>query len=214
MKSLRRFVLSGVTLVLMLGLCTGGSVLAQKKGKDKEKAPEAPAQAAAPAPESAPAAATPSSAPYKIGVLDLREVVRQYNKRKEKYDRLQADVDRLQTEIKAMGEKIEAAKKEYEDSKGTLNDEQRLELKNKIEADVANYRSEFDKRQRQIDAQEEKVLAEVFKDIEAVLNQLAETEHYHLVLNAKGGPEGAILYHSPTMDITPKVLEILNKQSN
>lgn len=148
---------------------------------------------------------------YKIGVVDMQFVVAEYDKRKQRYQELQAEVDRLQTEIDRMSTEIEKAKKDFEDRRATMSAEERLDLKNKIDADYVVYRSELERRQRLIDNQEEQVLIEVIKDVEAVLTQLAAEEHYHLILNGKAGPRGAVLYHSPTIDITSKVLALLNK---
>jgi len=57
------------------------------------------------------------------------------------------------------------------------------------------------------------VLAEVMKDIDSAITKIAEEEKYHLILNnAKSGPEPNILYRSPTIDITSKLLAKLNQQ--
>ena len=55
------------------------------------------------------------------------------------------------------------------------------------------------------------MLKEVVTDIEKVLTGIAEKEGYHLVLNASKGPRASVLYHSATIDITPRILEELNK---
>lgn len=150
---------------------------------------------------------------YKIGVVDMQFVVAEYDKRKQRYQELQAEVDRLQKEIDRMSEQIEKAKQDFEARRATMTPEERLELKNKIDADYVVYQSELARRQRLIDNQEEQVLIEVLKDVEGVLAQLAAEENYHLILNGRAGPRGAVLYHSPTIDITSKVLALLNKRA-
>jgi len=150
---------------------------------------------------------------YKIGVVDMQFVVAEYDKRKQRYQELQAEVDRLQTEIDRMSQEIEKAKQDFEARRATMTPEERLELKNKIDADYVVYQSELARRQRLIDNQEEQVLIEVLKDVEGVLAQLAAEENYHLILNGRAGPRGAVLYHSPTIDITSKVLALLNKRA-
>ncbi len=185
-----RLMALGLMFCLAVLLALGGAVSAQDTPTDK-------------------AAGTQ----YKIGVVDLKTVVADYNKRKEAYDNLQKEVDDLQKDIDAMSQKIEKAKKDYEASRESMGDTERLDAKGKIEADYATYRSELDKRQRLIDSKEERVLAEVMKDIDSAITKIAEEENYHLILNnARSGPEPSILYRSPTIDITSKLLAKLNQQ--
>lgn len=173
----------------------------------------AAAEKAAPSGDSAkPASAAPASggAGYKIAVVDMSTLMTDYTKRKEKYDALEKEVDKLQVEINAMQDKIEAAKKDFDANKDTMTDEERSKKKSAIESDIINYRSELEKRQRMIDGNEELVLKEVVADIQKAIAGVSEKEGYHLVLNSSGGPRASVVYHSATIDITSKVLGILN----
>ncbi len=148
---------------------------------------------------------------YKIGVVDMQLLLAEYDKRKTKYDDLQAEVDKLQVDIDEMSKNIEAAKKKYEESRDSMTEDERFDMRTEIEADHARYQAELASRQRQIDTMEERVLKEVIKDVQAAIEKLAEAGNYHLVLNGRGSPRGSVLYHSPTIDITSKVLAELNK---
>ncbi len=191
---MRKYGIRLLLAVFMAGYA--GAVMAQAGGRAAQGTAE---QSAAPQ--------------YKIGVVDMQFVLAEYDKRKQRYQELQAEVDRLQKEIDRMSEEIERAKQDFEARRATMTPEERLELKNKIDADYVVYQSELARRQRLIDNQEEQVLIEVLKDVEGVLTQLAAEEHYHLILNGRAGPRGAVLYHSPTIDITSKVLALLNKRA-
>lgn len=166
---------------------TGGSVLAQKQA--------APASAPAPA----------AGGAYKIGVVDMQRLVVDYPKRQDAYKKLEVEVNEQQEGINQMSTNIEAAKKSYEDKKATMTEQERLDTKNKIEADYAQYRIELEKRQRMIDNREDSVMKEIMADIEQAIAQIAQTENYHLVLSNRG----AVLYASPTIDITSKVKALL-----
>ncbi|NLN92621.1 MAG: OmpH family outer membrane protein [Candidatus Hydrogenedens sp.] len=149
---------------------------------------------------------------YKIGVVDMSTLVNESNKRKAKYDELQQEVDRLQVEIDAMSKRIEKAKDDFEAQRATMDDDERFDKKTQIEADFAQYRNELDRRQRLIDTQEERVLKEVVDDIERVITKVAEDEGYHLILNASKGARPTVLYHSTTIDLTSRVLQIINQK--
>lgn len=151
-----------------------------------------------------------SGAQYRIGVVDMQYLLAEYNKRKQKYEDLQKEVDSLQEEIDKMSAKIEADTKVFRDSQATMSDTERFNLKTQIETAAATYRGELERRQRIIDNMEEQVLIEVMKDVQATIDQVAQAGNYHLILNARGGPRGTVLYFSPTIDITSQVLTQLN----
>ncbi len=157
------------------------------------------------------AAAQDETTQYRIAVVDMSVLMEEYDKRKEKYDELQREVDRLQQEIDAMSERIERARAEYEANRATMTDDERFDMRAQIESDFSDYRSELERRQRLIDTQEERVLVEIVGDIERGIAQVAESEGYHLIFNATPGPRASVLYHSATIDITPRVLQLLNR---
>lgn len=148
---------------------------------------------------------------YNIRVVDMQVLLQQYKKRQEKYDELQKQVDDMQKDIDALSAKIEANKDKYEKQADQMTEDQRVELRNTIESDYAEYQTQLKQRQRQIDSMEEKVLKEVIGDIKASVEKIATSKNYHLILNAQGGG-GSVIYYSPTIDITSTVLEDLNSQ--
>ncbi len=160
------------------------------------------------------AQAAPSAsggAGYRIAVVDMAKLMKDYKKREQKYADLQKDVDKMQGEIDIKQKGIEEARKAYESNRDTMTEEQRSAARLKIENDISAYKSELEKRQRTIDSNEETVLKEVVEDITKVITGVAEKESYHLVLNSSGGPRGSVIYSSATIDITPTVLGLLNK---
>ncbi len=150
---------------------------------------------------------------YKVAVVDVDLLMREYNKRKQKYEELQKEVDAQQKELDAMMARIEADRKKLEDGKATLSDEEKLDLKMKIEQETAAYRAELEKRQKTIDSKEERIIRECLDDIQNAISIIATNENYHLVFNAGKSLKSALIYHSPTIDITSKVLAQLNSGS-
>lgn len=149
---------------------------------------------------------------YKIGVVDMSDVLSKYNKRKTKYDDLQKQVDALQSGIDTKSKAIEAQKADYEKKKKSgLAPEELSALELKIRSDYVDYQAELTQSQQKIDSMEEQVLKEVLKDVQVALEAIAKEGNYYLILNHRSGPNGAVLYAAPSIDITPKVLEQLNK---
>lgn len=154
--------------------------------------------------------AASTSAQYKIGVVNMQHLLQNSEMRKREYDKLLVKVDELQAPIDRMSDEIEAAKEKYEEERDSMTEEQRVETKLEIESDYADYQNELGKRQKRVDTMEISVRKEIFMAIEAAINTVATDGNYHLVLSANSGPTGSVLYFSPTIDITTRVMEQLN----
>jgi len=161
-----------------------------------------------------PAKSADTGTSYRIAVVDVELVMREYNKRKQKYEELQKEVDAQQKDLDNLMNRIEEDRKKLESGKATMSDEEKLDLKMKIEQEAASYRAELEKRQKTIDSKEERIIRECLDDIQNAINIIATSDNYHLVFNAGKSLKSSLLYHSPTMDITSKVLTQLNSNSS
>jgi Skp family chaperone for outer membrane proteins len=148
---------------------------------------------------------------YKIGVVDLNKLVAEYPKRKQKYEALQKEVDQQQGQIDQMLRGIQQQEETLKASAASLTDDQRRQAVDKLEQDRSAWRLEVERRQRSVDRQEEEVLREVMNDIEAAIGQVAQSQNFHLVLNAKGNSR-AVVWHHSSVDITSSVEAILNRR--
>jgi outer membrane protein len=153
-----------------------------------------------------------SGAQLRIAVVNLQDVIEQSEARKAKYAELEKLRATLQTDLDALAAKIEKAQKDFEASATKLGEDERIERKTQIETDITNWKAEMEKRQRQVDTEEKKIMKEVFDKVDATIKAIAEKENYHLVLRAGALPSGSVLYYSPTVDITSKVLGEINKK--
>lgn len=166
------------------------------------------------------ACALPSAAAFaqdgggqlRIAVVNLQEVIDQSDARKARYKELETLRDKLQGDLDALAARIESAQKDFEANAGKLSDSERVDRRTQIETDIRKWRAEMDSRQAQVDAEEKKIMKEVFDRVEKSITQIAEKENYHLVLRAGALPTGSVVYFSPTIDITPKVLADINKK--
>ncbi len=151
-----------------------------------------------------------SGSGYKIGVVQMGVLLKDYNKRKEMYDDLEKTVAKLSAKPDEMQKTIEADKKKYEEEGATMSPEEREELKDRIEAAAREYRFELEKRQKEIDNEEEEVLKTVIEDITNAIAEIAVAKNYHIVLNATNDPRAGVVYYSESVNITPAVLAKLN----
>lgn len=155
----------------------------------------------------------PASGEYRIAVADIQTLLADYDKRQELYDELESEVESRQEEIDQLSNQIEAARQRYEQQAPNMTEAERIEQRNQIESDYLTYTSELRQNQNYIDSREESVLREVLGDIQAAIERIAIEDNYHIVLNAQPGPQGSVLYHSATIDITSQVLTVLNSSN-
>ncbi len=214
-----------IVSVLLLGVFAAFAAVlpAAAQGKaasDKAAAPAAAQDKAASDKAAAPAAAQDNKAAaasgatqYKIGVVDMSVLLSDYKKRKVLYDQLQKEVDEKQKELDAMEAAINKDKASYDSQRDGLSEDARIEMRTKIETAITNYKAAMQTRQRMIDNNEERVMKELVGDIQKTIAKVGESEGYHIILNSagEGGPRAALLYHSTTVDMTSKVLALLNK---
>jgi Skp family chaperone for outer membrane proteins len=71
------------------------------------------------------------------------------------------------------------------------------------------YRSQLEGKQREIDAEEQRLMKTVFAEVDQVVEKIANAEGYHLVFEGGSG-RGGVIYYSTTIDITQKVVDALN----
>lgn len=164
----------------------------------------------------APAAASGASAPaasggYKIGVVDIEQVIEGYPKKQRLMQELQTKVDSEQTGIDTMTTKLESLQKAFESGKDKLTDAEKSAKAGEIRELITNIKAEREKKQGAIDQREAEIKQEVFGDVTKAIQQIAESENYHLVLNARSLPNASVLYASPTIDISGKVSAQLGK---
>lgn len=156
---------------------------------------------------------TPAAAQeYKIGVVDVQQVLQKYTKRQQKYTALEAEVKSKQVEIDALSQKIDAAKKDYDAKKSSGAEASTLiALETQIRNDYATYETKLKQHQATIDGMEKQVLQEVIGDVEGAIKNFGTAGNYHLILNAReGAGGGAVVYHATALDVTAAVLQQLN----
>jgi len=142
------------------------------------------------------------SAAEKFAYVDLSRLFSEYGKTKdydktlnEKQEAYRTEIDKKTNEVKQLQDKMnllsdkekEAKKAEFETKVKGLQDFERQKL--------TDLRKEQDERMK-----------EIFKDIEEAVKRYAEKEGYTLVFNDR-----VFVYQTKNMDITNKVMGILNK---
>lgn len=162
------------------------------------------------APVGAQEAARPTTDQYKIGVVNVKDVFDQYDRQKKEYAALRAERDAKQKNIDTLADTIEAKKKTAREKGDSMTEEQRRAAAAEIDGLVRQFEADFRKLQGDIDSLEKLLLERVFKDIHKAIAEVAAKENYHLVLESGEGTRSGVVFSSPTLDITQKVVDHLH----
>ncbi|HTY45117.1 MAG TPA: OmpH family outer membrane protein [Patescibacteria group bacterium] len=138
----------------------------------------------------------------KFAYVDLSRIFSEYAKTKDfdkalgdKQNAYTAERDKRVNELKQMEEKL-----------NLLSDKEKEAKRPEFEAKVKDF-DQF-RRQKETDLRKEQDdrMREVLKDIEEAVKQIAQTDGYTMVFNDR-----VLVYQTKSMDISDKVIEILNK---
>lgn len=138
----------------------------------------------------------------KFGYVDLSRIFSEYSKTKE-YDKVLSSKEDAYG--KERDKKVNEVK-QLQDKLSLLSDREKESKKKDLESRIKSLQ-EFD-RQQQTDLRKEQneKMKEILKDIESAVKQYAEKENFTLVFNDR-----VLVYQSKGLDITDKIIDILNK---
>lgn len=142
------------------------------------------------------------AASEKLASVDLTRLFSEYAKTKD-YDKGLGDKQGSYD-----GERTKKVNeiKQFQDKMNLLSDKEKETKNTELEEKIKTFQ-EFD-RQKQTDLRKEQdeKMKDVLKDIEGAVKQYAQKEGYTLVFNDR-----VLVYQDKSMDITERILDILNK---
>ena len=139
----------------------------------------------------------------KFAYVDLSRIFSEYGKTKD-YDKTLGDKESFYT---AERDKKVSEVKQFQDKMNLLSEKEKEAKKADLETKVKTLQ-DFD-RQKQADLRKEQdeKMKEILKDIEEATKKYSEKEGFTLVFNDR-----VLVYQNKSLDITDKILEILNKE--
>lgn len=139
----------------------------------------------------------------KIAYVDVAKVFDAYLKTKDNDRTLQQSGKKKEEERDAIVHEIRQAKDEL----ALLNDEAKAKKQDSMSNKMKELQA-FDAQTRAtLGEQRNKVVREIFKDIDDVIQRYGQSKQLDLIYN-----ERALLYHSAKMDATQEITDTLNKE--
>jgi outer membrane protein len=140
----------------------------------------------------------------KIGYISSQRIVNEALPYKAASAKLEQDFSKRLKDLQDMDLRLKGMQDKLEKDAPILSESDR----SKRQRDLFDLNKEFQRKQREyqedLSQRRNEELATVLDRVNKVISQIAESEKYDIVIQDA-------LYHSPRMDITDKVLKVLNK---
>lgn len=153
------------------------------------------------------AATESQNVPLKIGVINAPEILQASPEMKAAGEKLRSQFEPRQQKILALQKKIEADQAKLKRDATVMTADERTKLQDKIASDQRDIRRQEEDFMQDARAAEKKVMESMVEKINKVLQQIAEREHYDLILQ-----RNVVAFASDRTDLTKKVIADLKNQ--
>lgn len=152
------------------------------------------------------------SSSYKIGIVDLQLIADSYDAHSGEVAALKVEVDKQNAEL----EKEDAALKEelaaYAGRKDGLSEDERDEEEAVLERKALAFDTKLREANAELDRKKRRLKDALIKDIVEAVTKIGEEENYHLILEADAETRTGVLFYAQAINITPRIIETLNKK--
>jgi outer membrane protein len=149
----------------------------------------------------------------RIAVVDLNRVIAAYSRDAGPYKDFELRKSQIQTEIDRMGEEIRRLQSQKVDADKAGDRQGSLRFDSDIYKKTEFLKDYVRTKQAELEDQARKltISSPFVQQVYKMIQQIAETEGYSLVLNLKSADSvvNSVIWYSPMIDITDKVIQIL-----
>lgn len=143
----------------------------------------------------------------KVVVLDAMQALRATEAAKQFDSGLKEELADKQAQLLDLEKQAKAAKDKLDANRGLASPEQLKQLQEQFKKAFAEYQRRGKEMQQEGMQRQQAFMNEMRPKVDQVVNDLIQQEGYDIILN-----RSAISYAKPELDITAKVVELLNKQ--
>ena len=145
----------------------------------------------------------------KVAVIDVNKILNESASGKIAKKAIEDRYEELKKKIEGKQEEAKKIKDEIEKQKILLGKEKLKEKEDALSAKVAELRQMTQESEKEMQTRQGEQTQRVLKLIEAQLDKIVAAEKIDLVLDRA---QGGVVHFSPGMDITDRVLELVNKE--
>ena len=143
----------------------------------------------------------------KVGSIDIKRIFDEYTYTKEAASQLQKELEDERAEIKGQEEQLIKDEDDLKRRISLLTEEEKDKQQNELarrKKELQDYATDVNRR---IATKNDQLTRSIINDIVVVLKDLAVKEGYTMILE-----RGSVLYASEDIDLTDKVIKILNQK--
>ncbi|MGN1055670.1 MAG: OmpH family outer membrane protein [Comamonas sp.] len=140
---------------------------------------------------------------FKAGFVNTDRIFREANSAKAAQTKLEQEFSKRERDLVTAGKNLKSASEAFERDAPTLSESQRIAKQRELVEQDRDFQRRSREFQEDLNARKNEELARVLEHANKVVQQVAESENYDVILQEA-------VYVSPKHDITDKVIKALN----
>ncbi len=144
----------------------------------------------------------------KIAVIDVNKVLNESDAGKDAKKRMEGRYEELKKKIDVKNDEAKKMKEDLDKQKILFEKGKVKEREDALKAKIEELRELTQDAEKEMQARQGELTRDILKTIEARLDKYVTDEKIDLVLEKSAG----VIHSNPSMDITAKVLELVNKE--
>jgi outer membrane protein len=168
----------------------------------------------APGVASDPAAATTNATGIKIGAINVEQAIFASNEGQRDFDALSKKLEPKQNTLKGQNEELEALKKKVDAAATPQTD--KAELQRQIDSKQKILQRDAQDAQEDARNQENEIAQRILQKMAPLIVKYATDNGFGMIIDTSTNnqwPNGPVLWHGPSLDITKPVVDAYNSQS-
>ena len=142
----------------------------------------------------------------RIAVLDMEAALAASKQAQTLREKLQQEFVAEESELRKLSEEGNALKEKLEKEGSFMSDDEREKLTALVQQKYKQFQGLGNKVKQETQGREREFLQELRPQIEVILQALVDADNIDIIMNKKG-----VVYAQPALDLTPKLVEELNK---
>jgi len=158
------------------------------------------------------AAASPSSAPTKVGVIQIQAALAATKEGQKAAAELETKLGPRKKELESRQAEIKDLQDKLQRGGNTLSDSAKEELTRNIDTKTKSYNRQLEDAQAELEAEQQKVVNALGQKMMAVIDKYAQQNGFAIVLDVSN-QNTPVLYASNSVDITKDVIDLYDKSA-
>lgn len=145
---------------------------------------------------------------FKIGVVDVNKILNESKEGADAKNKMKVRYDELQKKLSDKQESLKKMKDDIEKQKILLGKEKLKEKEDELDKELVEFRKIVAESEKEMRDTESAYTQEILSKIKGTVEKIVKEKGLNLVVDRSGG----IVYADDQLDITPEVLEKLDKE--